>query len=48
MNSLQFPLSLTFKISTFSNDFVAQDANGNTVASDFQYSRNSGCDRFIV
>jgi len=32
MNSLLFPLSLTFKISTFSNDFVAQDANGKTVA----------------
>jgi len=32
MNALQFPLSLTFKISTFSNDFLAQDANGNTVA----------------
>jgi len=32
MNSLQFPLLLTFKITTFNNDFVAQDANGNTVA----------------
>jgi len=32
MNSLQFPLSLTFKIGTFSNDFVAQDANGGTIA----------------
>jgi len=32
MNSLQFPLDLTFKITTFSNDFVAQDANGQTVA----------------
>jgi len=32
MNSLQFPLSLTFKITTLSNDFVAQDVNGNTIA----------------
>jgi hypothetical protein len=32
MNSLKFPLDLTFKISTFSNDFVAKDNNGNTVA----------------
>jgi len=32
MNSPQFPLSLTFKISTLSNDFVAQDANRITVA----------------
>ncbi len=32
MDSLQFPLQLTFKISTLSNDFVAQDANGATVA----------------
>jgi hypothetical protein len=32
MNLLQFPLSLTFKITTLSNDFVAQDANGKTVA----------------
>jgi hypothetical protein len=31
MNSLKFPLQLTFKISTFSNDFTAQDADGNTV-----------------
>lgn len=27
-----FPLKLTFKIGTISNDFVAQDASGNTVA----------------
>lgn len=32
MNSLAFPLQLTFKITTFSNDFLAFDANGNTVA----------------
>jgi len=32
MNSNQFPLSLTFKISTFSNDFIAEDANGKTIA----------------
>lgn len=32
MNKLQFPLNLTFKIGTLSNDFVAQDANGATVA----------------
>lgn len=32
MNQLQFPLDLTFKISTLSNDFVTQDANGITVA----------------
>lgn len=32
MNTLAFPLQLTFKISTLSNDFVAQDVNGNTVA----------------
>ena len=32
MNSLNFPLQLTFKISTFSNDFVAKDANNQTVA----------------
>jgi hypothetical protein len=32
MNTLQFPLSLIFKITTLSNDFSAIDANGNTVA----------------
>lgn len=32
MNKLQFPLDLTFKINTLSNDFVTQDANGITVA----------------
>jgi uncharacterized protein YxjI len=32
MNQLQFPLNFTFRITTLSNDFVAQDANGNTVA----------------
>jgi uncharacterized protein YxjI len=29
---MQFPLQLTFKVTTLSNDFVATDANGNTVA----------------
>lgn len=32
MNPLQFPLNLTFKITTISNDFVAKDANDMTVA----------------
>lgn len=32
MDLLQFPLQLTFRITTLSNDFVAQDAQGNTVA----------------
>lgn len=32
MNSLNFPLQLQFKIGTFSNDFVATDANNQTVA----------------
>jgi len=32
MNKLQFPLNLTFKISTLSNDFVITDANGMTIA----------------
>jgi len=32
MNSLQFPLDLTFKIGTLSNDFIAKDANDMTVA----------------
>ena len=32
MNSLQFPLDLTFKINTLSNDFITKDANGMTVA----------------
>lgn len=31
MNSIQFPVNLTFKIGTLSNDFVAQDAAGNTI-----------------
>jgi len=31
MNANQFPVKLTFKIGTLSNDFVAQDANGNTI-----------------
>lgn len=29
---MEFPLQLTFKVTTLSNDFVATDANGNTVA----------------
>jgi uncharacterized protein YxjI len=32
MNNIQFPVSLSFKISTLSNDFTATDANGNTIA----------------
>lgn len=32
MNTMQFPLQLTFKITTLSNDFVASDATGNTIA----------------
>lgn len=32
MNSLNFPLQLTFKIGTFSNDFVTKDASNQTVA----------------
>ncbi len=32
MNTLAFPLHFTFKITTISNDFVAKDANGNTIA----------------
>ncbi|WP_162427162.1 LURP-one-related/scramblase family protein [Pontibacter pudoricolor] len=31
MQNIQFPLTLTFKISTFSNDFTVQDANGRTI-----------------
>jgi uncharacterized protein YxjI len=31
MISNQFPIRLTFKIGTFSNDFVAQNANGETI-----------------
>jgi hypothetical protein len=31
-NKLQFPLNLTFKIGTLSNDFVTKDANDMTVA----------------
>lgn len=31
MNSIQFPVKLTFKIGTLSNDFVAEDATGNTI-----------------
>ncbi len=32
MNNLTFPLQFTFKITTLANDFVAQDANGSTIA----------------
>ncbi len=32
MKNLQFPIDFTFKITTFSNDFVAEDASGNVVA----------------
>jgi len=32
MTNLQFPLDLTFKISTLSNDFEAKDASGRTLA----------------
>ncbi len=32
MNPLKFPLDLTFKINTFSNDFITKDANDMTVA----------------
>ena len=32
MTNLEFPLNLTFKISTLSSDFVAKDATGNTLA----------------
>lgn len=32
MNELNFPLQLQFKIGTFSNDFVATDANNATIA----------------
>ena len=31
MQNIQFPLTLTFKISTFSNDFTVQDAQGRTI-----------------
>ena len=31
MISNQFPIRLTFKIGTLSNDFVAQNANGETI-----------------
>jgi len=32
MENLNFPLNLSFKISTFSNDFIAKDARGTTLA----------------
>lgn len=32
MKNLQFPVKFVFKISSFSNDFTATDANNNTVA----------------
>ena len=32
VNDLNFPLSLTFKIGTFANDFVAKDASDTTIS----------------
>ncbi len=32
MNNLSFPLHFTFRITTLSNDFIAKDAEGNTIA----------------
>jgi hypothetical protein len=32
MKNLQYPISLVFKISTFTNDFIAKDATDNTFA----------------
>jgi hypothetical protein len=32
MKNINFPLELTFKIGTLSNDFTAADAEGRTVA----------------
>ena len=32
MNTLQFPITFTFKIGTISNDFFASDANGRVIA----------------
>ena len=32
MNSIQFPLNLTFKIGTFSNDFLVKDVSDTTIA----------------
>ena len=32
MSKMEYPLKFQFKIGTFSNDFVAKDANGNTTA----------------
>src|SRR5687767_15574867 len=31
MSHIQYPLNFTFKISTFSNDFIITDAGGNTL-----------------
>lgn len=31
-NNIQFPLNFTFKISTFSNDFIIKDADNNTIS----------------
>ncbi|MDO1447536.1 hypothetical protein Q0590_14805 [Rhodocytophaga aerolata] len=31
MKNLSFPLTFTFKISTFSNDFIVEDANGTVI-----------------
>ena len=32
MQNIQFPVNLSFKITTISNDFTATDASGNTIA----------------
>ncbi len=32
MQSIQFPISLLFKVTTFSNDFIAKDSSGTTIA----------------
>lgn len=32
MKNVQFPVNFEFKITTFANDFVAKDANGQTIA----------------
>lgn len=32
MQSIQFPISLLFKVTTFSNDFIAKDSSGKTIA----------------
>lgn len=32
MKNLQYPLSFTFKITTFSNDFIVKDNNGMVIS----------------